>query len=75
MDPRFFPEPCFHDPLALCLGHKRKDKNLVHDLPHGHRTRLIRGINVVRITRYLTAGHECLFSWEHIQPVTLLDHT
>ena len=34
MDPRFF-LPCFH-------GHKRKEKNSVHNLPYGPRTRLIR---------------------------------
>ena len=39
--------PCFHGPRALRLGHKRKDKNSVHNLPYGPRTRLIRGINTI----------------------------
>ena len=43
MDPRFF-LPCFHGPRASRLGHKRKEKNSVHNLPYGPRTRLIRGI-------------------------------
>ena len=43
MDPRFF-LPCFHGPRASRLGHKRKEKNLVHNLPYGPRTRLIRGM-------------------------------
>ena len=45
MDPRFF-LPCFHGPRALHLGHKRKGKNLVHNLPYGPHTRLVRGILV-----------------------------
>ena len=43
MDPRFS-LPCFHGPRASRLGHKRKEKNSVHNLPYGPRTRLIRGI-------------------------------
>ena len=43
MDPRFF-LPCFHGPHASRFGHKRKEKNSVHNLPYGPRTRLIRGI-------------------------------
>ena len=42
MDPCFF-LPCFHGPRASRLGHKRKEKNSVHNLPYGPRTRLIRG--------------------------------
>ena len=40
--------PCFHGPRASRLGHKRKEKNSVHNLPYGPRTRLIRGFD----TRY-----------------------
>ena len=43
MDPRFF-LPCFHGLRASRLGHKRKEKNSVHNLPYGPRTRLIRGM-------------------------------
>ena len=48
MDPRFF-LPCFHGPSAC----KRKEKNSVHNLPYGSRTRLIRGIHI----------HVVCFSW------------
>ena len=34
MDPRFF-LPYFHGPHASCLGHKRKEKNLVYNLLYG----------------------------------------
>ena len=40
---RFF-LPCFHGSRASRLGHKRKEKNSVHNLPYGPRTRLIRGM-------------------------------
>ena len=40
--------PCFHGLRASRLGHKRKEKNSVHNLPYGPRTRLVSGIN----TRY-----------------------
>ena len=43
MDPRFF-LPCFHGPRDTRLGHKKKEKVSVHNLPYGPRTRLIRGI-------------------------------
>ena len=43
MDPRVF-LPSFHGPRASRLGHKRKEKNSVHNLPYGPRTRLIRGM-------------------------------
>ena len=44
VDPRFFLF-CFHGPRAQSrLGHKRKEKTSVHNLPYGPRTRLIRGI-------------------------------
>ena len=64
MDPRFF-LPCFHGPRASRLGHKRKEKTRIHNLPYGPRTRLIRGMyctvlyctvlycNVSRSTVYL----------------------
>ena len=42
MDPRFFLH-YFHGLRASRLGHKRKEKNSVHNLPYGPRTRLIRG--------------------------------
>ena len=56
MDPRFF-LPCFHSPHALCLGHKRKEKNSVNNLPYGACTQLIRGIcstlqSVLHILRF-----------------------
>ena len=40
MDPRFS-LPCFHGLCASCLGHKRKGKTSVYNLPYGPRTRLI----------------------------------
>ena len=45
MDPRFFLS-CFHGPRASRLGHKRKEKNSVHNLPYGPRTRLIKLLKV-----------------------------
>ena len=48
MDPRFF-LPCFHGQRAPRLGHKRKEKNSVHNLPYGPRTRLIRGMYLLKI--------------------------
>ena len=42
-DPRFFLH-CFQSPRASRLGHKRKEKSSVHNLPYGPRTRLIRGM-------------------------------
>ena len=48
MDPRFF-LPCFHGLHASRLGHKRKEKNSVHNLPYGPRTRLIRGMYTVHV--------------------------
>ena len=46
MDPRF--PPTFYGPHASRLGHKGREKNSVHNLQYGPRTRLIRGINTHR---------------------------
>ena len=62
MDPRFF-LPCFHGPCASRLSHKRKEKNSVHNLPYGPRTRLIRGIYCTLKTR---GSNECCKKTLHI---------
>ena len=54
MDPRFF-LPCFRSPRTTRLGHKRKEKNSVHNLPYGPRTRLIRGMYCIAL--HCTALH------------------
>ena len=49
----FFFLPYFHGPRTSHLCHKRKGKNMVHNLPYGPHTRLIRDMYVcLRIVNF-----------------------
>ena len=68
MDPRFFLS-CFHGLHTSYLGHKKKEKNSVHNLPYRPHTRLIRGMYVVSSFEHLHVSIATISLRQNLQTV------